>query len=105
MGFTKKTASQAGAISRRKGTPNKDTTELRQKVNILLSDNWEQILSDIAELSAKERIDTFIKLMEYSIPKLNRTEVVAETTFLTEEEREARIKELKIKLEEDGYFD
>jgi hypothetical protein len=41
----------------------------------LLSDEWQQIKEDFKELTPKERIEAYIKLMEYSIPKLNRTEL------------------------------
>ncbi|MGO3812983.1 hypothetical protein [Mesonia sp.] len=60
---------------RTKGTPNKDTKQLREKIDDLLTDQWAQILEDLKELSPKERIDTFTKLLEYSVPKLNRTEL------------------------------
>lgn len=57
---------------RKKGTPNKDTKQLREKIEMLLSDQWHQIQKDIQDLKPKDRIDTYIKLLEYSLPKLNR---------------------------------
>lgn len=59
---------------RKKGTPNKEVKKLRERIDSLLDDNWEQILVDIKELSQKERIDTYTRLLEYSIPKLSRAE-------------------------------
>lgn len=90
---------------RTKGTPNRNTALLRDKVNQLLEDRWEQVLEDISTLTPKDRVETFIKLMEYALPKLNRTEMVDETINMTPEERANRIKELKARLEADGYFD
>lgn len=88
---------------RKKGTPNKDVKQLRQKVDSLLSDQWGQILQDFQELTPKERIDTYTKLLEYSLPKLNRTEFkdvtsIEEILSLTPDERQSRIKELTQKL-------
>ncbi|WP_211361135.1 hypothetical protein [Maribacter flavus] len=90
---------------RTKGTPNRNTALLRDKVNQLLEDRWDQVLEDISSLHPKDRVDTFIKLMEYALPKLNRTEMVDDTMNMTQEERLIRIRELKSKLEADGYFD
>lgn len=66
---------------RKKGTPNKEVKQLRQKVDNLLSDQWAQILQDFQELTPKERIDTYTKLLEYSLPKLNRTELKTKENF------------------------
>jgi hypothetical protein len=84
---------------RKKDTPNKDTKDLRQKVDILLSEKWEQLENDLKELSPKDRIDTYIKLMEYALPKLNRTELkgtdkLEDILNMTSKERQIRIKEL-----------
>ena len=92
---------------RKKGTPNKDTKQLREKIENLLSEQWEQILQDLRELTPKERIDTFTKLLEYSLPKLNRTELKATNKLedilnMTPQERHERIKELSKKIQENG---
>ena len=88
---------------RPKGVGNKKTEALRAKVELLISDNWESITKDIKELEPKERIDTMIKLLEYSLPKLNRTEIsetstVEELLMMSPEERRERIEYLKEKL-------
>lgn len=85
---------------RKKGTPNKDTATLREKINNLLEDQWETVLSDMGELSPKERIDIYTRLMEYSLPKLSRTEVRELTSLedfvaLSPKERQQKIMELK----------
>ena len=68
---------------RKKGTPNKDTKQLREKIEALLTDNWEQINEDLKEVTPKERIDAYTKLLEYSVPKLNRTELKGENSRFT----------------------
>lgn len=69
---------------RKKGTPNKDTKQLRDKIDMLLNEQWPQIKEDLKDLKPKDRIDTYIKLLEYSLPKLNRqylnTDPEGETT-------------------------
>ena len=60
---------------RRKGIPNKDTGELREKINLLLDSRWETMLRDIDRLTPKDRVDVVVRLLEYALPKLNRTEI------------------------------
>ncbi len=103
MGFTKESAAAAGKKSSRNGRPNKKTEALRGRIEALLEEHWETVLTDIKKLSRKERIDTMIKLMEYALPKLNRTEIknittVEELIAMTPEERRARIAEIQSEL-------
>jgi len=63
---------------RPKGSTNKATKDLRERITLLLDENWEGIQNDLKSLTPKERIDAYIKLLEYSLPKLNRTQLTAE---------------------------
>jgi len=63
---------------RPKGSKNKALTELRELVNDLIEMNWETIQEDIDQLDPSERVNVIIKLLEFSIPKLQRTNVVEE---------------------------
>lgn len=88
---------------RKKGTPNKDTKKLRQKVDILLSEKWEQLENDLKELKPKDRIEVYIKLLEYALPKLNRTELNSSDEIevmlkMSSSERQKRINELSNQL-------
>jgi hypothetical protein len=99
MAFTKETAKKGGEKSTRDGIPNKTTQSLRERVNNLLGDNWNRLLEDIEEISPKERLDFFTKLFEYSLPKLNRTEVndISERDYISEMsagDKQKRINEL-----------
>jgi hypothetical protein len=55
---------------RQKGTPNKVTTNLREKISAFLDRKWDVIESDFETLAPKDRIALFEKLLQYSIPKL-----------------------------------
>lgn len=67
----------AGNKGKPKGAKNRSTKELRNFITNFINDNLETIQDDFTALEPKERIDTFIKLMEYALPKLNRTELSA----------------------------
>lgn len=59
---------------RTKGTPNKVTEDLREKVSHILESQYETILKDLNKLEPKDRINIWIKLLEYALPKLQRSE-------------------------------
>lgn len=59
---------------RTKGTPNRDTKELRKRINDLIDNNFDSIQTDLDQLEPKERLDFLIKLFEYGLPKLQRVE-------------------------------
>lgn len=67
------------AGGRTKGSKNKATEELRSFINDFINDNKEKIQQDFDSLEPKERIDSLIKLLEYSLPKLQRTELTSES--------------------------
>jgi hypothetical protein len=64
---------------RTKGTPNKKTTELREKLIQFTSDNFDEIMNDLKQLKPKDRIQQFIKLMEFAIPKAKYLELENES--------------------------
>lgn len=82
MAFDSKTARQAGRISTRKGKPNRATSDLRQVVADLLDRNADAIVKDLEALEPKDRVNAWIRLLEFSLPKLNRThtELSADTS-------------------------
>ena len=63
---------------RKKGTPNKDTKELRERISDLIDNNFDNIQADMDTLTPEKRLDFLVKLFEYSLPKLNRTEIDAD---------------------------
>ena len=85
---------------RKKGTPNKETKALRERITALLDNRWEDFLNDLDKLSEKERVDTVIRLLEYALPKLSRSEVRELTSLedfvaMTPQERQQKIMDLK----------
>lgn len=88
---------------RPKGAQNKETKALRERISLLLDDNWDQFLNDIKKLSEKERVDTVIKILDFALPRLNKVEMKDVTSLedfvaMTPEERRKRIIELKRQL-------
>jgi len=76
MAFTKKTASKAGKKSSRKGKPNKVNQELRERIKLLLEENFEQFEKDLKSLQPKERVQATLKLFEFTVPKLQRIDQI-----------------------------
>lgn len=68
------------------GTPNKVTGDLRGRINALLSDSFEKVVSDFDQLEPRERVAAWVKLAEYVLPKLQRTETVIDVSKLTDDE-------------------
>lgn len=66
---------------RPKGVPNKATTEFRETIARVLSDNTENVakwLEQVAETNPARALDLISKLAEYAAPKLTRAEVVGD---------------------------
>ena len=75
---------EPGYGGRPKGATNKVTQSLRANVQKrLLEDNYEKPLcEDIKKLDPKSRADLWTKLLEFALPKLNRTEISEPPTDL-----------------------
>lgn len=59
---------------RPKGSENKETKKLREWVGQLLDDNMELVAQDLKALNPKDRVTAVTNLLEYALPKLQRTE-------------------------------
>ena len=62
---------------RKKGVPNKSTTQAREAIARFVDNNTERLekwLDEIAEESPKDAFECVMKVMEYHVPKLARTE-------------------------------
>lgn len=70
MPLTREDQSRGGRIGKR--GPGKETKALRERVEQLLDENWGQIKKDLNELSPKERVDAYIRLLDYALPRLQR---------------------------------
>jgi 23S rRNA C2498 (ribose-2'-O)-methylase RlmM len=56
---------------RQKNTPNKLTSELRNLVKVIVSNQLENVESDLKKIKPHQRIELIIKLMNFIIPKQN----------------------------------
>jgi len=71
---------------RTKGTPNAITKDLRERVRDLLENQFDQVADDLAGLDPKERVNAWLKLAEFVLPKLQRSETVIDFSNLSEAE-------------------
>lgn len=59
---------------RKRGTPNKATADLREFVSEALEATKAQILKDLADMEGRDRVNAWLKLAEFVLPKLTRTQ-------------------------------
>ena len=82
----KKGISKTGG--RKKGTPNKITTDLKTWLSGLLDNNRQQFEKDLKKLEPHQRISVMEKLLSYAIPKMQSVEAQIDTRLeiLTDEQ-------------------
>lgn len=100
--MTYKKGQSGNPNGRPKGSKNKQTAAIRDRVSSFLEANFYSIEQDIKKLTPKERIDVLIKMLEYAVPKLQRSEVTNVTTLeefvqMSDEERLGVITTIKSK--------
>lgn len=54
---------------RKRGTPNKTTSDLKEWITRLINDNVEQVTKDFKTLSPRDRILVLERLLPYVLPK------------------------------------
>lgn len=64
---------------RPKGSLNLATSEIREKISLLIENNFDKIQSDIDLLEPKDRIKTILELAKFVIPVLRSTELISES--------------------------
>lgn len=62
------------ANGRPKGSENKEKKELRKALTKLAEGGYSKFAKELAKLEGKDYIDRYISLLEYTTPKLNRTD-------------------------------
>ena len=60
---------------RNKGTPNRNTDEIRQNFQLLIENNLTTLENDIKELEPKDRIKAILDLSKFVLPTLKATEL------------------------------
>jgi hypothetical protein len=64
---------------RQTGTPNRTTADLKSRISTLLDAQFDNVVEDLEQLEPKGRVTAYLKLLEFAVPKLNRTEQVNNT--------------------------
>ena len=67
-------------VGRKKGIPNKDTAKVRGFLGIVMDRNLPKFEKELNKLEGIQYINTIVSLLEYSVPKLQRTELTGEGT-------------------------
>jgi len=93
MGLKKGTTNNPAG--RKKGTPNKITADLRQRINEVLDNNWHTIEKDIKALEPKDRLMFIEKLLKYALPTLQATSLSVDFEKLSDEQLDEIIDRLK----------
>ena len=57
------------------GVPNKVTANLKDRVNLLIENNFNKFQSDLDNIEPKDRLSILLKLMEYVLPKQKETKI------------------------------
>lgn len=79
---------------RQKGTPNK-ATGIKAKIDAFLSEQHDKFLQEMQLLSGKDYVNAYLKMLDYSIPKLTRSATSVNFNDLTESEVEELFERLK----------
>lgn len=59
--------------------------ELKDKISDYLTETWDELKADIEELPAKERAMAKLKLLDYSVPKVQAVRDTGKATTSTAE--------------------
>ena len=54
---------------RKKGSVNKTTAVLKEKITTLVNDLYPKVIEDLEKLEPEERVAAFVKLLPYVMPK------------------------------------
>ena len=60
------------------GTPNATTRDLRERIHSLLEANFQSLVEDLETLEPKDRVNTWLRLLEFAVPKMQRMEAAIE---------------------------
>lgn len=69
---------------RQKGSLNRTNKDLKSRITELVENGFEAIENDLEALEAKDRIATYLKLLEYILPKQRETKI--DISSLSEQE-------------------
>ncbi len=79
---------------RKKGTPNKISSDTRTWLNNLINNNKEQIEKDLQSLEPCDRLRMFEKFLQYTTPKISNVKQSISFDNLTDEQLNEIINEI-----------
>ena len=62
-------------MGRTKGSKNKLTAEIKQRISDALNNTIDNLENDLNTLSVKDRLEIFSRLLPYILPKLRETDI------------------------------
>lgn len=65
---------------RAKGSKNKVTIEMKERIQLMFDDNFHQLQSDIDSLEPKDRVKAIMDLLPYLLQKNNNTNIQPKET-------------------------
>lgn len=80
---------------RPKGSANRVSEEIRNKVIAFLDENFDLVQSDLKKLEPRERIKFYIDLLQYGLPKLKSIEITNDPDAITDEDLDIILEMLK----------
>ena len=83
---------------RRPGTPNKVTTDLRQRISNLIEKNFDRIESDFNKLDSEKRLTILERYLKYCLPPLQNMNLQAEIKTQLDEMNDQQLNELAEKI-------
>lgn len=92
MGF--QTGNKLGG--RKKGSKNKVSETLRKNISRFLAAEFTEIQAIFYELSPRERARLYCDLLQYSVPKLQATQLTSDLDKLTEQQVNEIFEKLKV---------
>lgn len=105
MSFKKGHIKKGGRL---KGTPNQITRPIKELINNFCSDNWNKFLYETNSLTGIDYCKTYLALLEYSLPKLARAEIITDEKLsenrerLSTDERRKLIEKLRKEISEEN---
>ena len=76
------------------GTPNKVTTELRDRIKLFLEKSWSTVQRDFKELDPKDRIAIYEKMLKYVVPVQKETAIELNIEAMSEPELDRVINQI-----------
>jgi len=81
------------------GTPNKTTTDMRNRIQNLVDANWKTVSKDMKKLPPKDRMEVITKLLPYITPKLQVTDLNIDFDRISDDQLDSIVNLLIEKIE------